>query len=154
MFQTQRRLLTQIPGSNRRALVQSYLDHPRSILIGTSSFWEGVDFPGDKVEILMIVKIPFGNPSDPLISAQIDLYNTDGRNAFMGFQIPEATVKFKQGFGRLIRSLDDSGICILTDPRLLKSRYGKVILDSLPVHVVPYSNTATIFLESANKLGY
>ncbi len=154
MFQLERRLLVQTPGANRRALVQNYLDNPQSILIGTSSFWEGVDFQGDKVEILMIVKIPFGNPSDPLVSAQIDLYNSEGRNAFMKYQIPEAAVKFKQGFGRLIRSLEDSGICILTDPRLLKSRYGHVILDSLPVDVVPYSSTPTIFLESQSKLGY
>ncbi|MFQ6611204.1 MAG: helicase C-terminal domain-containing protein, partial [Fidelibacterota bacterium] len=134
----QRKLFVQNMGKGRQALIQGYLGNPRSILIGTSSFWEGVDFPGDKLEMLFIIKLPFANPGDPLVRAKIEDFTEKGMNAFMDYQVPDATVKLKQGFGRLIRTLEDVGICIISDPRLLRSRYGKVILDSLPIEGQPY----------------
>ena len=79
------------------------------------------------------MKIPFASPGDPIIQSQIDYYKMQSRNPFMEFQVPDATVRLKQGFGRLIRSVTDSGICILTDPRLINKHYGRYILDSLPV---------------------
>ncbi len=140
----ERKLFVQNSGKGRQALMQGYLQHPRSILVGTASFWEGVDLPGDKLEILVIVKLPFANPGDPLIRAKIDDFNANGRNAFMEYQVPDATVRLKQGFGRLIRSLEDTGICIITDPRLLRTRYGRIMMDSLPVEAESYISIETV----------
>jgi len=153
MNQDERQLFTQSIGKNRQSLLKGYLQHKRSILIGTSSFWEGVDLPGDKVEILILMKIPFSSPSDPIIQSQIDHYKMQGRNPFMEFQVPDATVRLKQGFGRLIRSLEDSGICIIADPRVTRSRYGKVILDSLPVQAQLYEQASRIIYEAESFFG-
>jgi ATP-dependent DNA helicase DinG len=142
------KIFVQAPGISRNVLVRSYLEHPHSILIGTSSFWEGVDFPGDKVEILFIVKTPFDNPFDPLIQAQIEDYNQRGDDAFLKYQVPEAAMRFRQGFGRLIRNMNDAGICIVGDTRLLKRGYGKTILGSLPVEPVPYQTVDSLLYES------
>ena len=153
MNQDDRQLFTQSIGKNRKSLLQGYLQHKRSILIGTSSFWEGVDLPGDKVELLILMKIPFASPGDPIIQSQIDHYKMQGRNPFMEFQVPDATVRLKQGFGRLIRSLEDSGICMIVDPRVTKSRYGKVILDSLPVQAELYEHSSRIIYEAESFFG-
>ena len=142
------KIFVQAPGISRNVLVRSYLEHPHSILIGTSSFWEGVDFPGDKVEILFIVKTPFDNPFDPLIQAQIEDYNQRGDDAFLKYQVPEAAMRFRQGFGRLIRNMNDAGICIVGDTRLLKRGYGKTILGSLPVEPIPYQTVDSLLYES------
>ena len=119
-----------------------------SILFGTSSFWEGIDLPGKDVQTLWIIKIPFANPKEPLFIAQSDKYKIDGKNSFMEYSLPEATIKFKQGFGRLIRNLNDFGICILSDPRLVNKKYGKVILDSLPVNPILYSSIDDVILKT------
>ncbi len=153
MNQDDRQLFTQSMGKNRKSLLHGYLQHKRSILIGTSSFWEGVDLPGDKVEILILMKIPFASPGDPIIQSQIDHYKMQDRNPFMEFQVPDATVRLKQGFGRLIRTLEDSGICIIADPRVTRSRYGKVILDSLPVQAQLYEQSSRIIYEAESFFG-
>ena len=145
-----RRLIVQKPGISRNLLVRQYLEHPHSILIGTSSFWEGVDFPGDKVEILCIIKTPFDNPFDPLIQSQIEDYTQHGENAFLQYQVPEAALKLRQGFGRLIRNMTDTGICILMDTRLCRRQYGKTILGSLPVDAVPYQHVSKLISDSQN----
>jgi len=142
------KLFVQNPGISRNVLVRGYLEHPHSILIGTSSFWEGVDFPGDKVELLFIVKTPFDNPFEPLVQAQINDYNQRGDNAFYQYQIPEAAMRFRQGFGRLIRNMNDTGICIVGDTRLATKSYGKTILGSLPVDAIPYRQVDTLISES------
>jgi len=129
-------------------LVRQYLEYPHSILIGTASFWEGVDFPGDKVEILCIIKTPFDNPFDPLIQSQIEDYTQHGENAFLQYQVPEAAMKLRQGFGRLIRSMTDTGICILMDTRLCRRQYGETILDSLPIEAIPYQKVEKLISDS------
>jgi ATP-dependent DNA helicase DinG len=129
-------------------MVNRFLKHSNSILIGTSSFWEGVDFPGDKVEIVCIVKTPFSNPFDPMIKSKIEDYEKHGENAFLKFQIPEAIMKLRQGFGRLIRNMNDVGICIIMDTRLCNRKYGEIILNSLPVEAIPYKNISTLILDS------
>ena len=135
-------------GINRTQLVKDYLKFNDSILFGTSSFWEGIDLPGKDVQTLWIIKIPFANPKEPLFIAQSDKYKIDGKNSFMEYSLPEATIKFKQGFGRLIRNLNDFGICILSDPRLVNKKYGKVILDSLPVNPILYSSIDDVILKT------
>ena len=142
------KLFVQAPGVSRNILVRNYLENSHSILIGTSSFWEGVDFPGDKVEILYIVKTPFDNPFEPLIQAQIEDCNQRGDDAFIQFQIPEAAMRLRQGFGRLIRNMNDSGICIVGDTRLYERGYGQTILGSLPVDPIPYQTVDTLLAES------
>ena len=148
-----RMLFTQTIGGNRDSLLSGYLKHKRSVLIGTSAFWEGVDLPGDKVELLVLLKVPFSNPSDPMIKAQIDNYDAIGKNPFIEFQVPDATVKLKQGFGRLIRNLDDSGICILADPRIVRTKYGSIILDSLPVPYELYQHASKIIYSAESFFG-
>ena len=142
------KLFVQAPGISRNVLTRSYLEYSHSILIGTSSFWEGVDFPGDKVSILYIVKTPFDNPYEPLIQAQIEDYRQRGEDAFMQFQIPEAAMRLRQGFGRLIRNMTDTGICIVGDTRLYDRRYGEIILGSLPVDPLPYHSVDILLSES------
>ena len=142
------KLIVQKPGSSRNVMVKEYLEHSNAILIGTSSFWEGVDFPGDKVEILCIIKTPFSNPFDPIIKSQIEDYEQYGENAFLNFQVPEAIMKLRQGFGRLIRNMNDTGICIIMDTRLSRRKYGKMILNSLPVDSISYQKISTLIADS------
>ena len=139
---------SQGPGKSKNVLVSSYLNNSNSMLIGTSSFWEGVDFPGDKVEILYIVKTPFENPYEPLVQSQIEILKKSGQDAFMDYQIPEAILRFRQGFGRLIRNMSDSGICIISDTRLYSRRYGEIILNSFPLEPTPYQNIDSLLSQS------
>ena len=116
------------------------MKNSNSVLCGTNTFWEGIDLPKDKLEILVIYKLPFSNPSNPFIQANIDYYLSKNLNPFMSYQIEDTILKLKQGFGRLIRSKDDMGVCIITDPRITKRKYGKNILNSLPVEPNLYSS--------------
>ena len=134
-----KKIFAQTYGKNRNNIIKGYKNNYNSILIGTLSFWEGVDFPGNLLEILIIVKIPFDNPSDPIFKTELNNCEKNGKNPFIDYQIPNAAVKLKQGFGRLIRSFNDTGICILTDPRFLKSRYGSLLLDTLPIKTKHYN---------------
>ncbi len=102
------------------------------ILLGTSSFWEGVDMQGDALKIVMIDRIPFIPPDDPIVQARESALKQKGLNSFFHFQVPEATIALKQGVGRLIRSSQDTGVLVLCDPRLRTKRYGQTIINSLP----------------------
>jgi DNA polymerase-3 subunit epsilon/ATP-dependent DNA helicase DinG len=113
---------------SRRSLLQRFREHPRAVLLGTSSFWEGVDIPGDALSVLVITKLPFAVPSDPVFAARSELFE----DAFTSFAVPQSILKFKQGFGRLIRSREDRGVVAVLDRRLLTKRYGKLFLGSLP----------------------
>ena len=139
--------------SSKQILLDNYLKHTDSILFGTSSFWEGVDLPNDKLEILVILKVPFSNPYNPIVQAKIDTYIKNKMDPFIDYQLADAILKLKQGIGRLIRQKDDLGICILADPRILKKRYGDIILDSLPVDHITYKYSSTILHETENFLG-
>ncbi len=113
---------------SRRSLLQRFKEHPRSVLLGTSSFWEGVDIVGDALSVLVITKLPFAVPSDPVFAARSELFD----DAFTSYAVPQSILKFKQGFGRLIRSKEDRGVVAVLDRRLLTKRYGKLFLGSLP----------------------
>ncbi|MEF3273710.1 MAG: DEAD/DEAH box helicase family protein [Chloroflexus sp.] len=116
-----------IDGS-RRALVDRLKEFPRSVLLGTNSFWEGVDVVGDALSVLVITKLPFAVPTDPIVAARSELF----ADPFNEYSVPQSILRFKQGFGRLIRSREDRGIVVVLDRRLLTKKYGQQFLDSLP----------------------
>lgn len=121
-----------IDSSNRTKLTRRFLQQPESVLLGTSSFWEGVDIPGEGLVCLAIVRLPFQPPNHPLVEAKSELLQRQKQNPFMKLSIPQAVIRFKQGFGRLVRTARDKGIVILYDTRVIDTYYGKHFLYSLP----------------------
>jgi ATP-dependent DNA helicase DinG len=103
-----------------------------AVLIGSQSFWEGVDVRGEALSLVVIDKLPFAPPDDPVLAARIDKINKEGRNAFLEYQLPRAVINLKQGAGRLIRDEKDHGVLMICDPRLITKPYGKKIWQSLP----------------------
>ncbi|HET9087094.1 MAG TPA: ATP-dependent DNA helicase [Acidobacteriaceae bacterium] len=124
----------------RNALLDEFRITPNAVLLGTSSFWQGVDVQGEQLSCVIIDKLPFAVPSDPVVAARMKAIEADGGNPFAEYQIPSAVIALKQGFGRLIRSLNDRGVLVLLDPRLQRQRYGRVFMESLP----PYRVTQKI----------
>jgi ATP-dependent DNA helicase DinG len=116
----------------RKALLEEFRITPNAVLLGTSSFWQGVDVQGEQLSCVIIDKLPFAVPSDPVVAARMKAIEAEGGNAFAEYQIPSAVIALKQGFGRLIRSLSDRGVLVLLDPRLQRQRYGRVFVESLP----------------------
>jgi ATP-dependent DNA helicase DinG len=116
----------------RNALLDEFRSTPNAVLFGTSSFWQGVDVPGAQLSCVIIDKLPFAVPSDPVVEARIAAIRNDGGDAFSGYQVPQAAIALKQGFGRLIRSRADRGVLVLLDNRITKTRYGQIFFDSLP----------------------
>lgn len=116
----------------RHMLLEKFKKTPGQVLLATDSFWEGVDVPGDALKCVIIVKLPFAVPSDPLHQAYIETMKKDGKNPFLEYSVPQAIIQFKQGFGRLLRSQQDRGCIVCLDHRLLSRSYGKIFLNSLP----------------------
>jgi DNA polymerase-3 subunit epsilon/ATP-dependent DNA helicase DinG len=115
-------------GASPNALLESFKSTDRAVLLGTRSFWEGVDVPGDSLSVVVITKLPFDVPSDPIISARSELYE----DSFNEYYLPESILKFRQGFGRLIRTASDRGVVAILDRRVLTKQYGRLFLESLP----------------------
>ncbi|MDQ0192948.1 ATP-dependent DNA helicase DinG [Paenibacillus wynnii] len=121
-----------IEGGSRSKLIRRFQDSSASVLLGTSSFWEGVDIPGEALTCLAIVRLPFQPPNHPLAEAKSELLQAQKKNPFMKLSVPQAVIRFKQGFGRLVRTAQDKGIVIVYDTRVIESYYGKYFLYSLP----------------------
>ncbi len=115
-------------GASASSLLENFKENERAVLLGTRAFWEGVDVPGEALSVLVIVKLPFDVPSDPIVAARSETFE----DSFSEYAIPEAILRFRQGFGRLIRTQTDRGIVVILDKRVLTKRYGRYFIDSLP----------------------
>lgn len=134
--------LVQNSGSSRQQLLEQFKrPSANAVLLGTRSFWEGVDVPGDALQAVLLVKLPFDVPSDPIFAARSETYD----NAFFEYSIPEAVLRFRQGFGRLIRRGSDEGVVAILDKRVLTKRYGQLFLDALP--------ECTVLRQRTDRLG-
>jgi ATP-dependent DNA helicase DinG len=116
----------------KTALLEEFRLTPNAVLFATSSFWQGVDVQGDQLSCVIIDRLPFAVPSDPVVAARVKAIDAEGGNAFFQYQVPAAVITLKQGFGRLIRSLHDRGLLVLLDNRILKKQYGRTFVESLP----------------------
>jgi len=123
-------------GASPHTLLETFKDTEQAVLLGTRAFWEGVDIPGDALSVLVIAKLPFDVPSDPIIAARSETFD----DPFYQYALPEAILRFRQGFGRLIRTQMDRGIVLILDRRVLTKQYGRAFIESLPectVHIGP-----------------
>ncbi|MEO5568620.1 MAG: helicase C-terminal domain-containing protein, partial [Gemmatimonadaceae bacterium] len=116
----------------RDSLLMRFRDSGRAVLLGTSSFWEGVDVPGDALRGLLIAKLPFRVPTEPITAARCEAIEAAGGDAFAEYMVPHASLRLKQGFGRLIRSATDRGVVMIADSRVVSKGYGQTLLDALP----------------------
>ncbi len=124
----------------RNTLLEQFRETPNAVLFGTASFWQGVDVQGEALSCVIIDRLPFAVPNDPVVAARMKFIEDAGGKPFFEYQVPSAVISLKQGFGRLIRSLEDRGVLVLLDPRIRQKRYGQAFLESLP----PYRVTNTI----------
>jgi DNA polymerase-3 subunit epsilon/ATP-dependent DNA helicase DinG len=135
-------------GASPHTLLETFRTTERAVLLGTRSFWEGVDVPGEALSVLVIVKLPFDVPSDPIVAARSETFD----DPFYQYSLPEAILRFRQGFGRLIRTQFDHGVVVVLDRRVLTKRYGKLFLDSLPTCTVNVGSLADLPRSAAQWL--
>jgi ATP-dependent DNA helicase DinG len=138
--------------ASRSRLLEMFQTEKCPVLVGTTSFWQGIDIPGQSLSCVIIVKLPFASPRDPMVEARTEFLERNGKNGFMEYQVPQAVMMFRQGFGRLIRSANDHGIVAILDPRVRTRPYGAQFLESLPQCQVTQSiDDVTRFLAAKNK---
>jgi ATP-dependent DNA helicase DinG len=132
LYQQNRPLFAQGKMSNRSSLLEEFKKHSNSVLLGTNSFWEGIDVQGESLSLLILFKLPFQVPSEPIVEAYIDKLTKEKKDSFMHYLLPNALLRLRQGFGRLIRSKTDKGVIIIIDPRVETKKYGHYFKDVLP----------------------
>ena len=130
----------QSDGSSRQALLDGFKASQRAVLLGTRSFWEGIDIPGEALSALVIVRLPFAVPSEPVFAARSETYG----NSFSEYALPDAILRFRQGFGRLIRTATDRGIVTIFDSRLVSKGYGTSFVSALPDCTVQYGSLSAL----------
>jgi len=135
-------------GASANTLLETFRGADKAILLGTRAFWEGVDIPGEALSVLVIVKLPFDVPSDPIIAARSETFE----DPFNQYNLPEAILRFRQGFGRLIRTQSDRGVVVILDRRVLTKRYGKLFIQSLPQCTLKIDSMQNLPREAARWL--
>ena len=146
-------ILAQGMSGSRKNITSIFKQDIHSVLLGTHSFWEGVDVVGEALSCLAIARLPFAVFTEPLIEARCQKIEAEGGNAFIHYSIPNAIIKFRQGFGRLIRHKGDRGVVIIADRRFITKRYGKTFKDSLPCETYTYDSKEKMLQDIHNFLG-
>lgn len=146
------RVLGQEIDGDRSRLISVFTHETSSVLLGTSSFWEGVDVPGESLSCLIVAKLPFRVHTDPIVEARCQLLKSQGRSDFYDYMVPDAAIRLKQGFGRLIRRRTDRGVVIVCDARMLTKSYGKFFRDSLPVQARAFTREELLLRSLAEFL--
>jgi ATP-dependent DNA helicase DinG len=136
-------------GASPHMLLENFKASEAAVLLGTRAFWEGVDIPGEALSVLAIVRLPFDVPSDPIVAARSETFDSP----FFDYQVPEAILRFRQGFGRLIRTQSDRGVVVVLDKRLLTKSYGQLFIDSLPPCTMKRGRVADLPREASQWLG-
>ena len=127
-----KRAISNVTGMPRSTMIERFKENPRGVLLGTDSFWQGVDVPGDALQTVIITKLPFAVPDSPVLRTLSEWIERRGGNPFMEISVPDTARRLEQALGRLIRTETDKGTVVVTDPRLWESRYGRAILRGLP----------------------
>jgi predicted DnaQ family exonuclease/DinG family helicase len=138
-------LLAQDISGSGHMLLEEMKKRPGTVLLGTDTFWEGIDLPGDHLEVVVIARLPFSVPTDPIVAARAEQCEKNGESAFAAFYLPEAVIRFRQGIGRLIRRRDDFGAVVVLDGRLLGKSYGKIFIRSVEAPVVVYNDAPALY---------
>ncbi len=132
-------------GVGRSSMLQEFKKKKNAVLFGTNSFWEGVDVPGESLSLLILYKLPYMVPSEPIVEAYLEKLASEGKDSFMHYMLPNALLKYRQGFGRLIRKKSDRGIVLVLDNRIATKKYGKYFKDTVPAPTDIVSTDTQVF---------
>ena len=138
--------------ADRSKLLLTFNRDISSVLFATDSFWEGVDVPGESLKVVIICRLPFRVPTDPIVKARMERIEARGGNPFFDLSLPEAAMRLKQGFGRLMRRKNDHGVVVILDPRIIRKGYGKILLDSLPETALSITTEKNMLMDIENFL--